>query len=189
MRHPKYPLLALGAYLALIGVFAISTAIPGQTQGGKPNGPDVRVVNTGAEAVPISIQGTAQIDTSSPIPVHDVDNVAQEPFHAAFTDAVPLTVPSGKRLVIEHVSGFAGVFEAVTLAVSIETKLGGHTINHAFPVTLAFDNGDTRTYTFGSLTRLYADPGTTVRARVNLTGNPAANSANCTLSGYLIDVP
>jgi hypothetical protein len=41
-------------------------------------GPDVRVVNTQSEPLPVAIQGTAQINTSTPIPVKDVDHQSRQ---------------------------------------------------------------------------------------------------------------
>jgi hypothetical protein len=101
MRNPKYTLLAGGAYLALIGLFALTSTKTGLTQNGKPQGPDVRVVNTAAEPVPVRLQstaapvpvllqgtsepvpvhieGTTQIDASTPLNVHDLDNPALHP--------------------------------------------------------------------------------------------------------------
>src|SRR5437762_3252684 len=116
MRHPKYPLFAIVAYLALTGVLAISTARPGHTQAGHPPGPDVRVVNTTTEPVPVTLQspnpvpvrlqGSATIDTTNPIPVRDVDRHPQEPVQFSLFMPGPggsYTVPAGKRLVIEYV--------------------------------------------------------------------------------------
>jgi hypothetical protein len=190
MQKSKSTLMAAGAYLALVGILAVSTAGVGHTQAGRQHGPDVRVVNDSTEPVPVTLQGAAKIDTSSPLAVRDVNDVVQTPFQAAFTDIVPVIVPSGKRLVIEYVSGFVGTGDAVALAVSIETKLGGQALRHAIPINLASANGGgAETYTFGDSARLYADPGTQVIARLHLTGNPAGSAANCTLSGYLVDAP
>lgn len=63
LLKPSYALSALGAYLALIGTLAMTTARPAYTQGGeRPAGPAVRVVNPATEPVPVSLRGAAQID-------------------------------------------------------------------------------------------------------------------------------
>ena len=197
MRNPKYPLIALGAYLALIGTFALTTSAPGYTQGN--GGPDVRVVNTPEQPVPVklqtsapipvSIQGTAQIDTSSPLPVRDVDNLRQQPVQRHLdTQSLFYTVPAGKRLVIEHVSGSAFADESDRLFVHIRTFAGGSDVRHHLPFTVVHFFGDNRSYDFGGVTKLYADPGTHVSLSYFI--NTSAHVfASATFSGYLVDLP
>src|SRR5689334_2920041 len=106
VQKVKSVLLATAAYAVLIAVFAVTISGPGHSQSGKQPGPDVRVVNKPTEPVPVTLQGSAQIDTSSPIPVRDVDAVVKQPFQMTIHRTIPdggntdngivLTVPAGK---------------------------------------------------------------------------------------------
>ena len=120
-RSAKYPLMALGAYLALIGVLAIATSGPAYTQSGQPNGPNVSVINTPAE----------------PVPMRDVDNPARQPFHLQmFGDNNSFTVPAGKRLVIEFVSGRIHT-NSDRRDAALFTLLGSSQISNVFVPTLS----------------------------------------------------
>jgi hypothetical protein len=188
MRNAKFPLLAVCAYLALVGVMAISTVGPAHTQGGKSKGPDVRVINTSAEPVPVSIQGVAQIDSSSPLSVKIVETEVRQPFHAAITESTPLVVPAGKRLVIEHVTGLVRTNGADAVCMRMEVETEGQIVTHNFPLTLGSDIGHQRMYSFSGPTRLYADPGSQIEVEIFLVGL-IGSSTNCSVSGYLVDAP
>jgi hypothetical protein len=206
MSNPKYPLLALVAYLALIGVLAISTARPGNTQAGRPAGPDVRVVNTPAEAVPVSVQGTAKIDTSSPIPVtlqgsakidttnpipvRDVDRRPQQPVQFSLFEPSQrsYTVPAGKRLVIEYVSGGFGINSngGAQAVVFLEVSPGSE--RHLFPGTpVSYNDGlpGGVTFAFSQSARMFVGSGATI----SLSGCQGVLLGSVNVSGYLVDVP
>jgi hypothetical protein len=194
MRNPKYPLLAIGAYLALVGVLAISSPGTATGQKGGPPGPDVRVVNKTTEPVPVTLQGSAQIDTSSPIPVRDVDRVAQQPiqFEIAHNNGVDFkyTVPAGKRLVIEHVSGGANVQSGVMSSVSVETQMNGdNAIRHRFVLSFIGQTGSAMFYGVTQPAHLYADPGTEVVVIPNHPPSATGPFVNLAISGYLVDAP
>src|SRR5262245_32645813 len=99
---------------------ASALAGPAQAQKDNPPGHDVRVINKPSEPVPVTQQGAIKIDTSTPLPVRDVDRSAQEPVHILLqiepNKASEYAVPAGKRLVIEHVSGLAQVSNTEELA-------------------------------------------------------------------------
>jgi len=206
MSNPKYPLLALVAYLALIGVLAISTARPGNTQAGHPPGPDVRVVNTAADAVPVSVQGTAKIDTSSPIPVtlqgsakidttnpipvRDVDRRPQQPVQFTLFEPNPrsYTVPTGKRLVIEYVSGAFGISSSGGAQAVVFLEVSPGSERHLFPgAPVSYNDGTAGgvTFAFSQSARMFAGPGTTI----SMSGGQGVLLGSVNVSGYLVDVP
>jgi hypothetical protein len=161
---------------------------------GPPSGLDVHVVNNPlpvaiasnvgiSGAVPVTNPGTL---TPVPLVVSEVDGPGHTPLQAEFTgDTTTYTVPAGKLLVIEFISGTclqpAGthVIEAV-----IGTTVAPETVSrfHSFlPIANA---ADPASVFFSNQTHLYASGGTKV------TSNPAyvgTGSASCfgTLSGYL----
>jgi hypothetical protein len=184
MRNPKYPLLALVAYLALIGVLAISTARPGHTQGGKPPGPDVRVINKTTEPVPVTLQGSAQIDTSSPIPVRDVDQAAKQPVQIRLSvfSSLTYTVPAKKQLVIEFASGFfvphVGLAET-GLIVHFGDPAQAMFVSFA-PTPTHYTAGVPDRFVYSQACRIFANPGSEVKVS-------GGESQSVVLSGYLVD--
>jgi hypothetical protein len=188
MRDPRFPLLALGAYLALVGVMAVSTVRPAYTQNSKPKGPEVLVVNPPSSPVPVSIQGVAQIDSSSPLSVKIVETEVRQPFQAALTETTPLVVPAGKRFVIEHVTGLVRTNGGDAVCMMLNVQNQGTVVRHNFPLTLGSDIGHQRMYSSSSPARLYADPGSQIEVEIFLVGL-IGTSSNCSVSGYLVDAP
>ena len=82
MQKAKATLLVIGAYLALVGTLAMLSPKSATGQKGGPPGPDVRVINLPTEPVPVTLRGVAQIETSTPLPVRDVDAAARQPVQA-----------------------------------------------------------------------------------------------------------
>jgi hypothetical protein len=125
--------------------------------------------------------------SANPVPNRDQDNPAQQPFQfLAQPDTVgtgqtqaetDITVPAGKRLVLEYVS--AGI-AAGNGQVAVETVAGGslaawYFIAQPSPV-----------FTRGFFpTRIYADPGSTVS--VHVFG--ANTQADVELSGHYVNIP
>ena len=198
MRNPKVPLLALGAYLALIGVLAISTSPTATGQKGSPPGPDVRVINTTAESLPVSIegsktipvavQGPTVIDSSHPVMTNDVDNPARHPFQKTLRyGQSPFTVPTGKRLVIEFVTFAGNVNDGDPFSGSIDTVVNGEQVRHYFQLHETHTQSGRHMFIDSQTTRIYADPGTDVFAGINFRGDEAFMDAS--ISGYLLDMP
>ena len=113
---------------------------------------------------------TVRVDTTSPLPVRDVDNPARHPFAASCTinnnGGFPCTmtmVPPGKRLVIE-------MFQLTANGGELHVTLNGTPIKYTF-------------FQSNQLVRVYADPLTAVQAAGGLDGTVA------TISGYLVDLP
>jgi hypothetical protein len=135
-------------------------------------------------------------DTDHPVPVVDVGTPAPaaEPFQhhvSSFVqETLSLTVPAGKRLVIEFYSGTAATHVPCTMAaMRIETNLSGTSMQHrllAVPVPLG-EPSEFNPYTISQQVRLYADPGTSVQFAASTNPGCPADFQGA-VSGYLIDV-
>src|SRR5262249_34116686 len=127
---------------------------------------DSTLAGGGTQASPLGI--------ASPLTVRDLDNPARQPFVATMLSVNAntsfFTVPAGKLLVIEYVSG-QGTLPAgeKLLSVRLQVTTQGSTVLHRFlPAFTGTEvNGDV--FLVGQQTRLYADPASTVI----LSGPPA----------------
>jgi hypothetical protein len=137
-----------------------------------------------------TVQTTAGLAAGQTLLVRDLDNPARQP--VAFKFFGDYTVPAGKRLVIEYVSGFYLLPTDATLqpvnSIHIGTVVNNQSYAHyALAHRSTIDTANSRThYTVGQSLRIYADPGT----QVELQGIP--NNiivVSITFSGYLVDVP
>ena len=138
---------------------------------------------------PVIVKNT----TKTTIPVNIV---ADQPFQVRLDRSTgdSFTVPSGKRLVIESVSGsFNGDQGARLLSVSLQTTVSGTLADHFFvPTFMAENNGGgliTDYLGFSQETRLYADAGTTVTLIISQTNGKNINGWDVGVSGYLVKVP
>ena len=192
----KKSLLALIAVLLFVGAVAAMMPSVIRGQGNSPNAPppfDVKVINSASEPVPVT--GTVAVSNlgSSPLPVRDVDNPAREPFQARLcmvsgaatctgTLAFPtsVSVPVGKRLVIEQIAGECFP-SATTLALGLTVTVNSTTVTHLFGIEYPVGSGTTG-YT-NHTTRLYADGGTSVVPANNSLPGPVA--CDIAFSGYL----
>lgn len=192
MAKIQNTLVAFGFFLALF-VFG-SVASYGQTA--KPpadvnvvNTPNVNVVNTPT----VNVGNTM----ANPLPVHIVDNPARQPFtETLVTPNKPsFTVPAGKRLVIEFVSGDGFItsgqkFLNTSLQCTVATSIGVADVLHAFtPTLMGTQNTGTGLFDIFSIsqqTRLYVEPGGKVSIFMNNTAGVAG--LGFTVSGHLVDV-
>jgi hypothetical protein len=179
-----------------------------------PPGPDVRVVNTQTNPVPVSVinfpTGTNTVNVSSstnaPLLVRDVDNPARQHvvrlavqlnILVGETQAGGLmyTVPAGKRLVIEFVSvrTFVDPGQKVFVDVGVSDGQTTYDINLAPTLVGTFPAGNSGLFgdrsAISQQTRLYANAGDTVHAFVQKNDDAGAGQANLTVTGYLVDVP
>lgn len=135
---------------------------------------------------------TVKIDLgSSPLAIQNV-NDASDVFQTSVRVTIPdnaccgevgsFVVPSGKRLVIEDISASAHLINEQGLVI-VTTTVGGNTSDHA---VLGMQTGANQVAATGRVTRLYADPGTTVRVSAQRFGitNPA--TFDVALSGYYV---
>jgi hypothetical protein len=95
------------------------------------------------------------------------------------------TVPSGKRLVIEHVSGFfqSSIVISDRMFLPLSTKVSGLQLDHSL-VFEAASLGRGSLYFIDKPVRLYADPGTVVGVPA-----PVIPEFRLVLSGHFVAVP
>ena len=203
--------VALATLLAAAFVPAHSAAQSNPT--GMPSALNVKVTNT-----PLPVQGTVSVATNTPLPVQgevsvagvvsikDVDKPTLQPFQHSGVFGIAegtlganhtFEVPNGKRLVIEFVSfdvNFATGQRPTLNFVSVENSTANASpISFHVPLiyqatlVLAAQNSDL--YIGNSMTRLYADPGSTVTLGVRKTGSTGTGLASVSVSGHLVDVP
>ena len=146
---------------------------------------DETLMGSGTTASPLGV--------SSPLMVRDLDNPTRQPVH--FSQSLgdePFTVPAGKLLVIEFVSGAIRVVDDVqfrdrgTFPITFSDSSGGQFRVHFLvgDITTVFPGSFT--YGISQMVKLYAGPGTVVR----LFGSGSTFSfASLSMSGYFVDVP
>jgi len=160
--------LALLALLALLGGLGLFASRPAHTAGGP---------------IPVTVSNTVQN--------RDLDNPALQPFQFTLapssnssnsaTDSY--TVPAGKRVVLEYYS-----------AQLTQYPLGGY--GYMYLITTGGGNAAyykavpavASTVPLNQLTRIYADPGTTIQASVTQSSGSSCGGV-VILSGYLVNVP
>jgi hypothetical protein len=132
---------------------------------------------------------------TNPVPVRDRDNPARQPFQERLDSSNPndtsFQVPLGKRLVIEYVSAASQMPAGQKLLlVKLQTDVNVNQtpigILHFFTPTLTGRDAIGRDiFVVSQLTRLYAEPGSTVTLEVTATaGAPVVVS----VVGHLVDV-
>jgi hypothetical protein len=178
-------LLLLGCVLLLRAVQAGPATLqaqsrPSPTPTPAPTPQEVNVVNP----------------ATSPVPTRDVDNAARQPFQAFLLCGFngigfcsdTFTVPAGKRLVIEFMSGTQALpTSEKAIWVQINVQNSGTSVAHQFPLTLTSDDGVNASFVGAHQTRLYADPSTTVEMDC-LESGMSQGACGASISGYLIDV-
>ncbi len=147
---------------------------------------------------PVTVTNTPlPVTVTGPVSTKDVDNPARHAVQVTtdvnvFSPNLSATVnsfvnvPSGKRLVIEYVSGrcFLGTLNQ-QLIVEVGSTLGA---GPEARYTLAETRQETLNV-LGGPVRIYADPGTAVN--LYFSRDTGAGDASCrvSLSGHLVDVP
>lgn len=140
------------------------------------------LTGNGTAASPLSV--------ASPLLIRDLDNPARQPFYAqTFDSGSVVTVPDGKRLVIETVTGIATHSNANFANEPLHLVIfsDSNQILRRFNVSPSFTKygvDNTHTYYTHSL-RLYVSSGERL-----FIGVPSAESpTSAQVSGYWIDVP
>ena len=205
---PAIGLAALVAALSLAGPPPSSAVPPAH---------DVTVVNTPAQPVPTSAQGTTlvagsvgidpanntvQLSSTSPLSIRDVDNPAFQPFQKTAlltqspgTNASSLTiatVPAGKRLVIEFISASGQVPPGQHVeswpVMTVAPPTGGAQHELLVNAQPPAVIGDAL-FRASQQVRLYADSGSTVQTIIRRNSGAGSATYLMTVSGYLVDVP
>ena len=154
----------------------------------------VTVKNTADEPVPVANT------PNRPLSVRSTDNPAWQPLQRNSFWALPnfpgISVPAGKRFVIEFVSMAATYNACRPSTFKITTTAGSQEASFNIPLSDSISgvlSGTTHTtYVVSQQVRLYADPETEVRASpAFVPGVPFCTpvSGIIGISGYLVDVP
>jgi hypothetical protein len=151
---------------------------------------DTTLTGNGTQASPLGV--------ALPLEVRDPDNPARQPVQASISCTISnrfctsdiLTVPAGKRLVIEYASvqmqvndpGRVGFFE-------LTTRVNGTNVIHQLTMSQPSVGtlGDAEA-TVGQQVRIYADPGTIVSGAGRLDAN-STGSFRFRISGHYVDIP
>lgn len=174
-RIIKNSLITFAGLALLISALALFMPLLTKGQGGQAAGPNVLVVNTPAE----------------PVPVRDVDKPARQPFQKRVSEAdFEFTVPEGKRLVIEYFSATLNSSlncEANIVLIRTAVTVSGEEeiVFHRFEPVRTSSLSDH----LSQPTRIYADPNTPVRFLLDSNPNNCGANFSGGVSGYLVDVP
>lgn len=153
---------------------------------------NVVVVNLPSQPVPTQATGVTA--------VQNVDEPALQPFQARATANIApgdsgtnafVTIPSGKRLVIQYASAYGDAPSGQVLTFSVQTEIPGETnyTEHDVPAAQQNANGGTEIFVAGSPVELYADS-PQVLLRVDRNGATTGTVyASISISGYLVDLP
>ena len=185
-------------------VRVVNTPLPVTLQGTGTITGTVASTQSGTWNVGATQSGTWNVGinnpASNPVPVSDVNAVVREPFQARvlgnFTDelfgsqmdATVVTVPTGKRLVIEHVSAGLNISNAGVGLLSIG-------LNN--PATLALDQiicnpvadaSDALNHAFqcAGQTKYYVEPGQELHFFAETLQHAGSSSAVIFVSGYYV---
>ena len=136
-------------------------------------------------------QGAAPIQSVDPSALSPVARTDQSDFSStnrAETGTV-YTVPAGKRLVIELVSGRAVVASGTKVRSTMVTRVASGSMNTHLTWALQSVEGTHQIFAFTQPVRQYADAGTKVD--ITTTRSTLADSGGITysFSGYLINTP
>lgn len=139
----------------------------------------------------VSTSVTVTNGLTKPVPERDVDNPARQPFQhtlspssgtSSFASA-SYQVPPGKYLVIEYYQAQLTQYPSGGYAYMylITTAHGEAAYYKIIPP-------EASTVPMNQLTRIYADPGSTVSAQVTQSSG-SSSGGNVILSGYFVNVP
>jgi hypothetical protein len=180
---------------------------------------EVIVKNTTSNPVPVRAVGTTAVNVnnaatapvwsrvnnpaSAPVWVRDV-NEARQPYHAHFqftinpesygwSGVTALTVPNGKRFVLEYASFRMTVPQGQSSqdGPTIQVTNRGQSVEyHLPPATYSGSLLDSSyIYVSSNPVALYADPGTPVGVGASRSGLSGTAYVKVSLSGYLVNVP
>jgi hypothetical protein len=184
------------AFLLLLASAVLGATVFNQVAGASGNGkakraappPDHVIVDN----TPLAVSGTVQLAANASVETTAADNPAFQPVTASQGstegggDELTVdvyTVPAGSRLVIEQVS-FLAVVQPTDVLQFAYLEAAPSQATHFLNVT---HRGGV-VVTGSTLTRLYADPETTVSCVFSRTTGIGTWSSTCSISGYLVDL-
>jgi len=188
MRTDKgYLLIGIG-----VAVLVCSIMLAGSFSAHAGGGPEV-CISPACNTVKIAS------DPGTPLVVAQADTPERHAFQATVTVTLDqgfvgqngaVTVPAGKRLVIEYASARAFVPSGQNLAFSIDTSLNGENVSefHHLPSTQQFTSGNITQFIAGEQVRIYADSGILI-LRADRDNPNGTGTFIFTISGHLIDAP
>lgn len=171
-------IVALGAILGS----SLVVAAPPEANVNVVNTPDVNVVNTVDQAVPVFSIGSMS---------------EEEPFQEQISTVTSgqfasgdFTLPAGKRLVIESVSAVATLSSGIVPRyLKLRTTVSGGEVEHAIPLALVGGESCCDFYSAALATKIYADAGTDVRVVLELSSPTNSWAENfVSVSGFLLPV-
>jgi hypothetical protein len=150
---------------------------------------DQTLTGSGTLASPLgAVQSEALIE---PVVSAITINFAAGSYEAA--QGTLFTVPAGKRLVVEHVSGVCIMQPGQRVLIfGITTRLatGATDITHVLvPVFIGTSIGTGDTSSVSQAIKTYAGPGTIVLAGAIRSANTAFGLCTVVLSGFLVNLP
>jgi len=172
-------LLVLGGFTLFQAVRADPEPMESRS---RPRPQDVNVINS----------------TSSPVPVRDVDTGARQTFQSHIeclfdgSNAcnATITVPSGKKLVIEFVSiSLFADSGALAYPPSLSVPQSGNQELYFFSLPQQIDDGSEVVFAATQQTRLYADTSGEVQLHCALSRSVTLGACDASISGYLTELP
>jgi len=149
-----------------------------------------------------SSANTVKIDTTNPLPVRDVDNLARQPFRKSVFVPLPdgttfaainpgINPPVGKRLVIEaiSVSGNIPSGQKYACSLNITDQFAQVLFDLDLTLTLQATFGPIDTFQGNTITRVYVEPSDNVAFDVFRTAGTGTGGMRVSFSGYFVDVP
>jgi hypothetical protein len=127
--------------------------------------------------LPLPIRGIIANDDGSPIPVRDVDQAVREPVQV-------VKVPSGKRLVVEHVSAFVQTQSGAVTAAGLSA---GNFVDSVPCSTMSPDLNGRPHFACSVLTKYFVEPDRTLLFFVS-TSAASGGALRVFVSGYYVPV-
>ena len=191
-------LSALAVVLGGIAAASLVSAGQGQFPNQPPGNPvpgsaPVNIVSP----LPLPVTGSIEVTTIDPLPTRDADVAAREPvqFRTSTTlftgqgKVVLVTVPAGKRLVIEHVSGSVNDNSGTGItSCTLQSEEAGFPLDW-LPCESMFINALNHIYAVNRQTKFYASPGAVVSFTASTFSDLGKGSLSAFASGYYEPVP
>jgi hypothetical protein len=160
-----------GAAFALVGSLTFLLARPSQSAGG---------------AVPVQVTGS--VSTTG------LDNPDLQPFGIRLDVSLPsgygqqsFSVPTGKRLIIDYVSGFGIVPTGAAVEPIVQTYVNGTECESRLPMIYQGPYFGRDSLTTSCPTKIYADPGSTVTLTGTVNSTGAGSSLTFTVYGHYVN--